>query len=292
VGLIVAKGKFTPYSERLGIQEYVLAAADRDYFKGSKSIHQDRHYLLNSVGTGSKATLYVGDSHMFQYAPRVINLVESHKAQDRQAIFLVDGGQIPLPDVIDSRQKDRSAFNKKLDELFRDPSIDRVVISANWSYYFNEGGNTYFINGYPLLSPLGASKALQGLQQMILLARDRGKKVLVVLNIPTSSSLDPRAMIQRSLFGGVVIRTQKLFLTDITMNKGLMNINRGELMEKIKSSSLKAGAEVVDPMPYLVRDGICISVQENKPIYCDAYHLRREYVRDSVTYLDRTMLQW
>ncbi len=49
------------------------------------------------------------------------------------------------------------------------------------------------------------------------------------------------------------------------------------------------GADVIDPVPFLARDGICISTDDDGPIRYDNMHIRPEFARDHVTYLDATV---
>jgi hypothetical protein len=52
----------------------------------------------------------------------------------------------------------------------------------------------------------------------------------------------------------------------------------------------RAGAVVIDPLDYLCGSSICPAFEEGNPIYMDPTHLRSSYVRDRVSYLDRTIV--
>jgi hypothetical protein len=110
-----------------------------------------------------------------------------------------------------------------------------------------------------------------------------GKKIFLVLNIPTGSELDPKGIYQRNFIGST--ESRKKILT-----KEFFVKENGALLSEIALTARKNGAEVIDPLDYLCTNGICIAEDENGiPIRFDEGHLRPGYVRDHVKYLDHTV---
>jgi len=63
----------------------------------------------------------------------------------------------------------------------------------------------------------------------------------------------------------------------------------GTLIDDLAAITSANGAETIDPLPFLSPNGICISADDNGPIRSDGCHLRCNFVRDHVTYLDATV---
>jgi len=132
-------------------------------------------------------------------------------------------------------------------------------------------------------TPEGEEQALSGLAILIHQLSLQGRKVYLVLNIPTGLELDPKGFYPRNFIGK--IDTKKKILTKENFLK-----ENGAVLDKIASIAKRAGAEVIDPMDYLCTNGICIAEDEKGvPIRFDEGHLRPGYVRDHLKYLDATV---
>ncbi|REM39029.1 acyltransferase, partial [Mycobacterium tuberculosis] len=72
-------------SERLQI--VANATLDADYYAGFK-LDQIGEQLVYKTGSGPKRVLFVGDSHVQQYAPRVMELSRTLAMPDKSAWFV------------------------------------------------------------------------------------------------------------------------------------------------------------------------------------------------------------
>ena len=113
-----------------------------------------------------------------------------------------------------------------------------------------------------------------------------GKKVTVVLAVPSGEQLDPSHMYPRS---------SRSFLAGRAATAAVLFEKRfygsyGPLLDELAAATQNAGADVIDPKKWLVADGICISEDEDGPIRHDSSHLRAGYVRKKVRYLDATVV--
>jgi hypothetical protein len=119
-----------------------------------------------------------------------------------------------------------------------------------------------------------------------------GKQVFVILSMATDSSFDPKLMIDRKLNGHIATDSRVYTVEDFRGWKKTkeMKMTQGELMDKITYLAEQAGAKVIDPMPYLSKDGVCFRFIDGKPIYRDGTHLRASFVRDNAIYLDETIM--
>lgn len=279
-----------PRSSKLGFDENLKASLDNNFFKGSKVIHLDGKYAIHEMESSGPKTLYIGDSHMEQYAPRIIKLIENKDAGKRGAIFLTRAGFIPVPGIECFMVRSNPDFFKALDNYQSRKDIDRLVITANWCYYFNWGGEKQFSNGHPLCSRVGMDEAFAKLGNLIKGFTRQGKQVFLILNIPTSDLADPKLMLDRGLDGEIHIKKGELAVKDFNHVQGKMLISQGDLMNELSRIGRESGAEIINPMDYLSSDGICLRFYENKPMYHDGSHLRADYVRDHARYLDKTIL--
>jgi hypothetical protein len=158
------------------------------------------------------------------------------------------------------------------------PSVDRVVIAARWDQYF-VAQYGYLYHGKPLSDPEVSAAALEDFGKMIQGLVSSGKKVLVVLNMPTALCLDPANAIVRDYLGRCSLRGDILRKDDfIKADGGTRN--------RIASVAMASGASVIDPLDTLCHDGICMRENADGPVYHDAAHLRSSFVRKEILYLD------
>ena len=239
---------------------------------------------LLRLGTASRNVLFVGDSNMQQYYPRIAKLMSDHPSNDRSATFAVRAGCAPA--VIDLVENANAilgchAFLRKVFEYAKTPEVEAVVIGAYWRGYVT----TEPTNFSTLALKPETDAALEDLRRLIAGLVSRGKHVYIVLNIPTSPFFDPRQMIRRTpLLTG--------FTVDIRAPSRREVENAiGPIGTKLRHIAESAGAYVIDPVDWLCDARSCPAVSaRGEPMYRDAGHLKPSYVRDSVRFLDATVL--
>jgi len=293
LGLLLWQKKLTPRSSGLGFDEHVKASLDMKYFEGVKATRFSRSIWIHEVKKTGNQTLYIGDSHMQQCIPRIRELCKNGQTGDRGFVFFTLGGLAPIPGISGSfgvQPQPYDIFIPKMLELANQSNVDRIVIAANWCFYFNWGAKKHEINGFNLNTNEGLDAALSSFQGMIKSFLTTGKQVYVILNIATEDSFDPKLMIDRKLNGEISIKSRIYTVEGFRKIKGEMQITQGELMDRIKSLSEKAGAKVINPMDSLSRDGVCFRFFEGIPVYRDGDHLRASFVRDHANYLDETLV--
>ena len=261
-----------------------IAIKDRTMTSGPGwSFPYDNGILIKKTGGNQLQTVFFGDSNMQQYGPRINEQLKTNTESGRGALFLVGGGVPPLPNVTSPDHGD--PINKTadfLELLNRDSRIDRVVIAARWTFYFDKGAN-YSINGIPLSGKKGHDEAIKHFDKLLAEVQKKEKEVSVVLSVPSGDALDPKRRCTRSFLGGYKISKKKLSRAEF------LNEN-GALLGDIAAIAKKNGAQVIDPMDYLCTNGVCIAEDENGiPIRFDDGHLRPGYVREHVKYLDETV---
>jgi peptidoglycan/LPS O-acetylase OafA/YrhL len=254
----------------------MTAELDRDGVRSGPS--------CSVIGGKSSKTLFFGDSNAMQYAPRICKVLGANSNLGRGAIFLAKYGVPPIPGL---KSSDADPYFTNLspncEEILRGhPEIDRVVIAARWNLYF-DGGTKWSIAGESLKGLKGRNLAMQSFRAFLKSMQLRGKKVIVVLNIPTGWSLHPKSIFDRTFTGPQTHSQTDYSLVDFLRGNG-------SFLNEIRDIASEEGAVVIDPVEFLSTNGICLFKDgEGIPIRYDADHLRPGYVREQVTYLDFTV---
>ncbi len=233
------------------------------------------------VGGNGPKTVFIGDSNAQMYEARIAKQLEGKEGTDRGAIFIAQGGIPPLPGVLGNHGQSLDVISSFREVLKAFPEIDRVVIAARWGMYFKKDQD-YFFHGTRLSEVTARDATVDEFGKMIRELVASGKKVWVVLNIPTSPLLAPENSHPRSFSG----EFQK---KRIAYKKADFLGEYGSLRGDLKQVSVKNGAIVIDPLDFLCEGENCIGEYQGEPIYQDQAHLLRSYIRSHVTYLDVTI---
>ena len=281
LGELAWKGVF---SLQITNREATVAGAlkDRDFFQGTRYLKSKVY--LNTTGGDGEQTIFVGDSNMQQYAPRISKLMAENSGKKRGAIFITSAGCLPVAGYTVPERPHSLLLMPEFQKIIEtDPRIDRVVFAAIWPEYFKSSKVTNSIDGIPANKPEAFSKALENLGCTIKKLRARGKEVTVVLSIPYNQKLDPSKFFERSFSGASYKCPEGMSEKDFVADKSAV-------LEKIATTAKINGANVIDPLDSLCVNGLCIINDENGiPIRYDEGHLRPGYVREHVKYLDRTV---
>ena len=241
-------------------------------------------------------TLFIGDSHVAQYAPRVGELIAQSPARFNTAIFVVDGGCPPLPDVFeDARVHDKCrAIRDKGFRLLEQDSVKAVVFGAAWSgyfvdqakspknspsdydYYYSGGGRRAYFRGGN-----GAQLALARFATF-LAELAKAKKVYLLLDNPVGESFDPHNFFDRHLGMAAPMESRR-----VTLAGAEQLAVRQELIAVAK----RAGVELIDPWDTLCRERMCDRLSaDQEAVYKDANHLNSTWIKSHAGYIDRALL--
>jgi hypothetical protein len=114
--------------------------------------------------------------------------------------------------------------------------------------------------------------------------RQSGKRVVLVLNIPVSSSLNVRYLLSRSINGFAIKEggVERSSFTD----------SYGPTRDRLISAAHTAGVSVIDPMDSLCKKGLCPAWYGDRgdPIYKDSEHLSVDFSRQYATFLDQAAI--
>jgi peptidoglycan/LPS O-acetylase OafA/YrhL len=239
--------------------------------------------------------LFIGDSHLEQFMPRVAKLTQQN--QFPPSIFLLGGGCPPIPSVFeDSLKWCQTTFGRIVAVTEKVGTIKKIVVGGCWncyflaetqaadsagkslSYYYQTPGGRreYFREG------LGAPLAIEQLEKFLRsLAKDY--QVYLLLDNPMGAEFSPKSLIGNRL---------SFHAPDRLTERVQIHHDQLELNEQLKEVAKSAGVEVIDQLAYLCPEGKCLRLtNEKQPIYRDDHHLRPFFVKDHADYFERQLFR-
>jgi hypothetical protein len=110
--------------------------------------------------------------------------------------------------------------------------------------------------------------------------RAKGKRVFLILNIPTGQEFSPEGSVIRHLFG---IELRLPAPVTATINAEFKPVS--DMLMRVASET---GASVIDPFQSLCKDGLCLTLDGSGHFaYRDRAHLSSEFVEENATFIDR-----
>jgi peptidoglycan/LPS O-acetylase OafA/YrhL len=269
VGLACFSHTFRARSEMYGLEKIINAKGEWD-FPGQKLklVQTDSGYYWERGETIPKI-LFLGDSNVEQYYPRVDKLLTDYPAGTKGVIFVTQHNCLPIASVSAVKSPKCAAVVETAFSLARDPSIDSVVIGASWS-------------GYPVLrDPHKSEAAYRALEDIVRKFQEGGRRVYLILPMPHGGEFDPSHLVRRSF-------------RDLGFTVGPKHIPGGKMAAAANPTNLAlskiaaaTGAITLDPVHHLCRENDCPALTDDGlPTHMDYNHLRPAYVRENVTFLD------
>jgi peptidoglycan/LPS O-acetylase OafA/YrhL len=247
-----------------------------------------------------RTVVFIGDSHIQQYWPRVRRVIDMHPDSARSAVFATLGCP-PLPGIHSPwRDTDCSGhFDYAVKQAYQ-PDVDTVVFGAFWEKYFlgeySPESSVPQVYGVPALVraplPLGshsAELALERFQQAVSSLVSSGRRVFIILSNPTSPRFDPHfppelrfaLRLPRSLPPGTAP------LVDAAPFESFV----APVMSRLRDIAAQSGARVVDPRSSLCDGMTCPAGDSNElPLYLDSHHLNGANARERATFIDEMLL--
>ena len=278
-------------------------AASRDWSEAGET-HVDPVTGFRTVtvrGRRDRSALFIGDSHLQQYWPRVVRVVTSRPDAARTAVFATYAACAPLPGVESSRQpRDCTGFFRYASGLAKRPEVDTVVFGGFWELYFmNEYGTGRRLPVYlahdlrrtPLrLDSATTQQVLAQFERTVADLVQSGRRVFIVLSNPTSPLFEPPAMIPARLRLGLQVPSP-LSVGGEVFDATAFESFVAPLMERLRQLAARAGAQVLDPRTSLCQQMRCATVgTDGLPAYIDTSHLRAAAARERASFLDVTLL--
>ena len=273
IGLASYRQMIPPRNDDRSIQPILEALRDWEYPLGFQKT-EFKGTQVNAIKAGEKTVLFIGDSHLEQYGPRVVSVLASDARRYNSAIFLTSAGCSPIPGTGQTNKYHRDRcidFRQQVERLVLDPDISAVVIGAAWNLYFLKSSSQYAEN-------IDLEFELRLLDSFIRAIAAR-KKVFLVLDNPSGLQFEPR-----NFFAGSR-------LTDLTVTSFRRQVplasDQAMLAARLAQLATAAGATVIDPVVHLCSAKDCpVMTAAGKPIYKDDNHYRPFYVREYASFMD------
>lgn len=254
-----------------GLEKIIAAQTGKWDFpeKSLRPLHTSLGYHFEG-GNAAPRVLFVGDSHVQQYYPRIDRLLQEHPDTAKGVAFV---SQLMCPPITYVEGLMRSGCKGLIENAFAvadDLNVDTVVIAAAWYRY----------QAFDLNNP----NQFQNLAAVIRRFNAGGRRVYIVLSIPRGDVFEPSRLVQRS-FG-------------VPGFSVIQQIPRSEVDAGVKALAAKLtdvarsnGAIAIDPVNQICPLGDCPTLSDyGLPKYCDDSHLRSDYVRNHITFLDDIVL--
>jgi peptidoglycan/LPS O-acetylase OafA/YrhL len=236
-------------------------------------------------GDDPQVVLFIGDSHMQQYLPRVEKIMRQPERPVRSVMFRTHHGCAPLPGI-ERKGRGCDVFVDAAYKAAEREDVATIVIGASWigfisrDDYFRSGDE--FKGGSPLrfLTP-ETQWVLDDFEAQLQQLTDSGKRIAIVLSSPRGDAFDPRVMVKKEGWNFAVTVHPPVPKSEIMAQNAVID----RVLEDIAK---RVGATLVNPLDALCMARECPTVDINgAPLFKDNSHLRTSVVVDRFDVLDR-----
>jgi peptidoglycan/LPS O-acetylase OafA/YrhL len=278
------------------------AAANDWHFSGDKQIDERTGFgTVTVTSRRDRKALFIGDSHIQQYWPRVRRIIDAHPDSARSVVFVSFPAWPPLPGINHLyHTTNSSGFFDRAMELAFQPDVDTVVIGAFWEFYFlgEYPPDRYAqeVYGVPPLAvaPLqldspSTEAAFEQFQHAISRLVSSGRRVFIVLSNPTSPLFQPvfPTEIRLSLHLSGSLGSDK----GSRIDAGPFESFAAPVMNRLRAIAAQTGAKAVDPRLTLCDGMICPATDsKGMPLYLDSNHLNGSNARERASFVDEMVL--
>jgi peptidoglycan/LPS O-acetylase OafA/YrhL len=279
------------------------AVADRHYSDGSNFGGRPEFPTRTVPGRGDRKALFIGDSHIQQYWPRVVRVVEAHADTARSAVLAAYYQCPPLPGINSvSRGRDCAGFfDYSMQQAFQ-PGVDTVVFGAFWEKYLlgeysveDSAEHVYRVEDHtrtPLqLDSPGTQIVFEQFRNTVARLVASGRRVYIVLSNPTSPMFDPASLLPAQLRLSLYFPRSLAVHGGRRVDAGPFESYVAPLMARLRNIAAQTGAKAVDPRSTLCDGMVCAAIgADGMPLYIDSNHLRARYSRDRASFVDEILL--
>ena len=234
-------------------------------------------------GTSERKVLFLGDSHMAQYMPRIEHIVDAGPGVTRTAGYHISYGCAPVPGV-DRRGRNCQSFVDRGYEAANAENVDVVVIGASWLGLISRDDLYRIDDGPGVLFDAAAEDTTwmwSGLEEQVRALVAAGKQVALILNAPVGDEFNPRSMVIRDGLDLNLVMSPPQARSRITAMNMPVNAPLLEI-------AARTGAKVVDPVDVVCSPETCPTTDDDgRPLYKDHSHFRASFVRENFDVLDQ-----
>lgn len=239
------------------------------------------------LGDSDSEVVFVGDSNMQQYVPRIEKITMNRNA-NKSAVIATHHSCMPIRYASNSKFP---ACNQMMEDVFNyiksSNKVVGVVIGGAWFFYF-DGEGKYIKDGLDLViskDSEGMRRIFANFKEDLKKLKNRGIRTYIILNIPFGAQGDPVKMIKRSfsIAGFEIVEPEFISQKPLVQKFGWIN-------KEIRQMAQDSGTIVIDPMDYFCRGGKCITRDENgEPVYKDETHYRNRFIQENAGFIDQML---
>lgn len=232
--------------------------------------------------TGSGTILFLGDSYIRQYYPRVEQLSHSDPWAGKTLLFETEGGCAPFTGV-ERRGRSCNSWAQQGQQLADQADVEAIVLGASWLNAIER--DDYFRiddSSQTILDLRSSSKdwVFSLLEDRVQGWIDKNKRVYIILANPDGPSADPGTTIPDRLAWKLVVLHRALSLAPHRERTAAVH-------DRLQRIAKNTGATIIDPALWLCKGDVCeTQTAVGNHLYTDDSHLRASFVRDKVHYLD------
>lgn len=243
----------------------VVAGKDWDYPTKSMTRFVFMGEDFYRIGQKTDEMLFIGDSNIQQYAPRVESKMKSYHGP-MSIIFATFDGAFPMLHLGQSDRKE-TFVNHALAYAYQ-PQVKTIILGGQWHGAFNK-----------VMSADGKERVLAEITRHIKQWRSLNKNVYVVSPMPVGHQFDPKMFSQRSFIG---IKPTSIQHASEDNHKISHHLN--DIYKRIVSVS---GNRPIDIYKDLCHQKRCLTHFRGRDfVYKDGYHLRASFVKDNIQAFD------
>ncbi len=299
-GMLMNMNMMTPRHRSSNLQVVAAAVGDWQYHKdreGVKIMNNAPKGVYFLPGKTSDTTLYLGDSHLEQYIPRVLAVAENNQAKANSAIFATAPGCPPAPGIFRNNPMSKYCpdVTTYATKLAQQESIKKIVVGGCWNCYFTDAATpsvmgteeSYVIDREQKRNfreshglEMGFANLEQFLRQL-----SKNKVLYIILDTPQDNRFDPKNFLTGSRLGQIQARSD--YAKQIPRNSSQIQLSK-KLAEIAKRNNFK----ILDPADMVCVQDSCRPVQnDGRPIYLDKQHLRPFFVTEKASFIDQTLVR-
>lgn len=239
---------------------------------------------LLSTSKLKPSILLLGDSHVEQYGPRVVNLYKNGEIQE--VGFLTQSGCAPVPNTY--RSDDYIArcnimwsnFSKAL----ANNPIKTIIIGGSFSAYF-ENNDAVYVNKIGVYKFSQGNIRSQAMNDFVNFIKSLSikYKVIVLSHTPSSDNFNPYNIIFNNERRPIPLSS--------TIKQNIFSINN-DLDVELRYNVRSSGAIYLSQFESICPENSCRTLTDNSlPKYKDSSHLRSFYVVKEMSILDKHLLK-
>lgn len=301
-GLAIFLGYIPPRQNSPLLQNIIEARNEASDLAGLSPFDYAGQPLYIVGESDSETTVMLGNSHVLQYAPRILELKKTSEKKLNTVIFATRNACNPIPNIdymppgnLSEVEPCRNLKRAAL-EIIKKENVKKVLIGGCWNCDFidrnsnlrmaSEANSYYYVKDSKttnVSSANGRDLALNELKDLIK-ELSKTKKVYLLLDNPLSQQFDPESFLKGSRFGAISVSDSVNYVQD--------DKEQLALRERLIKIAGESNAEVIDPSNYLCSEGKCKrTAPDGTPIYRDSNHLRAGFVRKEAGFIDPSALR-